>query len=349
MRLILLGPPGAGKGTQAQRLVEKYGIVQLSTGDMLRAAVKAETPVGLQAKDIMARGELVPDEVVVAIISDRIDQADAQNGFILDGFPRTVGQAEALDRLLSDKGLTLDAVIELEVDEGILLARVEKRVAEMTARGEAVRADDNAEALKKRLDAYRTQTAPLTDYYAAKGALEKVDGMASIDEVTAAIAALLEAGEAPVATPAVVEPESAKPRRPAKARSVAPAVRKPVKRAAKAKRSATAAKKAPAKAAKKVTRKPAKKAAKAISKRRVASKAKSKLRTAKAGTKAKASGKAKARAKTKIITRPKAKSIAKAKVARPGKAKAKRLSATTSRPRRSAKVVRKSKKSSRRG
>jgi adenylate kinase len=195
MRLILLGPPGAGKGTQAQRLVETYGIVQLSTGDMLRAAVKAQTPVGLKAKDIMARGELVPDDVVVAIISDRIDEADAKNGFILDGFPRTVGQAEALDRLLADKGLTLDGVIELKVDEGILLARVEKRVAEMTARGESVRADDNAEALKKRLDAYRTQTAPLAGYYAGKGALKQVDGMAAIDTVTAAITALLDSGQ----------------------------------------------------------------------------------------------------------------------------------------------------------
>lgn len=191
MRLILLGPPGAGKGTQAQRLVEKFGIVQLSTGDMLRAAVKAGTPVGLRAKDIMARGELVPDEVVVAIVADRIEEPDAQNGFILDGFPRTVPQAEALDRMLRDKDMTLDAVIELKVDEGILLQRVEKRVAEMTARGDTVRADDNAEALKKRLDAYRAQTAPLVDYYAGKKALKSVDGMAPIEDVTAAIAALL--------------------------------------------------------------------------------------------------------------------------------------------------------------
>ena len=187
MRLILLGPPGAGKGTQALRLVEKHGIVQLSTGDMLRAAVAAGTPVGLKAKDIMARGELVPDEVVVAIVSDRIDEPDARKGFILDGFPRTVPQAEALDRMLTDKALRLDAVVELKVDERILLRRIETRVAEMQARGEAVRADDNPEALKKRLDAYRVQTAPLIDYYANKGSLKTVDGMAPIPEVTSAI------------------------------------------------------------------------------------------------------------------------------------------------------------------
>jgi len=192
MRLILLGPPGAGKGTQAQRLVAKHGIVQLSTGDMLRAAVAAGTPVGLRAKAIMDRGDLVPDEVVVAIIADRIGQADAKRGFVLDGFPRTVPQAKALDRLLEERGLALDGVIELRVDEGILLKRIETRVAEMMARGEKVRADDNAEALKKRLDAYRAQTAPLVDYYAGTGQLKTVDGMAPIDAVTAAIDALLE-------------------------------------------------------------------------------------------------------------------------------------------------------------
>jgi adenylate kinase len=191
MRLILLGPPGAGKGTQAQRLVTKHGIVQLSTGDMLRAAVAAGTPVGLKAKAIMDRGDLVPDEVVVAIIADRIGQPDARRGFVLDGFPRTVAQAEALDKLLEERGLKLDGVIELKVDEGILIKRIETRVAEMTARGEKVRADDNAEALKKRLDAYRAQTAPLSAYYAGTGQLKTVDGMAPIDEVTAAIDGLL--------------------------------------------------------------------------------------------------------------------------------------------------------------
>lgn len=187
MRLILLGPPGAGKGTQAQRLVEKHRIVQLSTGEMLRAAVKAGTPVGLKAKDIMARGELVPDEVVVAIVADRIEEPDAHNGFILDGFPRTVPQAEALDRMLAAKNLDLDAVVELKVDEGILLKRIENRIEEMLRRGEQVRADDNAEALKKRLDAYRAQTAPLIDYYANKSALRSVDGMAPIPTVSEAI------------------------------------------------------------------------------------------------------------------------------------------------------------------
>ena len=194
MRLILLGPPGAGKGTQAQRLVSKHGIVQLSTGDMLRAAVAAGTPVGQRAKDIMARGELVPDEVVIAIIEDRIAEPDAKRGFILDGFPRTVGQAEALEKLLARKGLRLDGVIELKVDDGILLQRIEKRIAEMQARGEPVRADDNAESLKKRLDAYHAQTAPLSAYYRSKGMHKATDGMAPIDEVTAAIAPAAGAG-----------------------------------------------------------------------------------------------------------------------------------------------------------
>jgi adenylate kinase len=196
MRLILLGPPGAGKGTQAQRLVAKYGIVQLSTGDMLRAAVAAGTPVGLKAKAIMDRGDLVPDEVVVAIIADRIGQPDAKRGFVLDGFPRTVAQAQALDKLLAERGLALDGVNELKVDEGILIKRIETRVAEMTARGEKVRADDNPEALRIRLNAYRNQTAPLIGYYAGTGQLKTVDGMAPIDDVTAAINALLKPARA---------------------------------------------------------------------------------------------------------------------------------------------------------
>jgi adenylate kinase len=193
MRLILLGPPGAGKGTQAQRLVDKHGIVQLSTGDMLRAAVRAESAVGRKVKDIMARGDLCPDDLVVAIVADRVDQPDAAKGFILDGFPRTVAQAEALDRMLDQKGLGLDAVIELKVDSAALLKRIEKRAAETKARGDAVRPDDNPEVLKNRLDAYSAQTAPLIDYYRKKGALKTVDGMAGIPEVGAAIDRILAA------------------------------------------------------------------------------------------------------------------------------------------------------------
>lgn len=190
MRLIFLGPPGAGKGTQAARIEERYGIRQLSTGDMLRAAVAAGTPVGQKAKDIMARGDLVPDDVVVQIISDRLDEPDCAKGFILDGFPRTVAQAEALDGLLKSKGIRLDAVVELEVDGSILIERIEKRACE-TAGGP--RADDNAEALKKRLDVYHAQTAPLVAYYRDKGLLRSVDGMASMDEVTDQIVSVLEA------------------------------------------------------------------------------------------------------------------------------------------------------------
>lgn len=278
MRLILLGPPGAGKGTQAQRLVQKYGIVQLSTGDMLRAAVAAETPIGLKAKDIMASGGLVSDDIVIGIIADRIEQADAKGGFILDGFPRTVPQAEALDELLKEKGLKLDSVIELRVNEAALLRRVETRIAEMQARGEAVRADDNAEALAKRLEAYRAQTEPLVHYYGDKRALATVDGMASIDEVTAQISRILEVLTAPEA--------SAKPKKTAKAaKRAAPKVKSaaaeiPTRKAKKAKKAAPKGKgksKAKAKSragtrkaskAKKAVKKAAKKAKKAAPKRR---------------------------------------------------------------------------------
>ena len=193
MRLILLGPPGSGKGTQAQRLIHRHGIVQLSTGEMLRAAVAAQTPIGLKAKDIMASGGLVPDEVVVGIISDRLDQPDAANGFILDGFPRTVPQAQALDDLLKKKHIRLDAVVELRVNESALLQRVETRAAETRARGEEVRIDDTPEVLSKRLASYRSLTEPLIHYYSERRKLLTVDGMMTIEHVTAEIGRILAA------------------------------------------------------------------------------------------------------------------------------------------------------------
>jgi len=193
MRLILLGPPGSGKGTQAQRLVKRHGIVQLSTGELLRAAVAAQTPVGLKAKDIMASGGLVPDEIVIGIISDRLDQPDAAKGFILDGFPRTVPQAEALDELLKKKHMRLDAVIELRVNESALLQRVENRVAQMRARGEDVRVDDTPEVLTKRLASYRSLTEPLIHYYSERRKLLTVDGMMTIEHVTREIKRILTA------------------------------------------------------------------------------------------------------------------------------------------------------------
>ncbi|MGX9427650.1 MULTISPECIES: adenylate kinase [Bradyrhizobium] len=225
MRLILLGPPGSGKGTQAQRLVQKHGIVQLSTGEMLRAAVAAGTPIGLQAKDIMAAGGLVPDEIVVGIISDRIDQPDAKNGFILDGFPRTVPQAEALDELLKKKRLKLDAVVELRVNESALLERVEKRAAETRARGEEVRADDTPEVLTRRLASYRAQTEPLIHYYSERRKLLTVDGMMTIEHVTSEINRILEALGA-------TEPKAARRAAPAK-RSGSGTARKGTKAPAK--------------------------------------------------------------------------------------------------------------------
>jgi adenylate kinase len=191
MNLILLGPPGAGKGTQAREITARRGLVQLSTGEMLRAAVKAGTPVGLQAKDVMARGGLVTDAIVIGIIEDRIAEPDCAKGFILDGFPRTLQQAAALDALLGAKGKRLDAVIELKVDDGALLARVENRVRETLAAGGTVRADDNAEALRTRLLAYYRETAPLIGYYFAKGNLRSIDGMADIAAVTRSIEAIL--------------------------------------------------------------------------------------------------------------------------------------------------------------
>jgi adenylate kinase len=194
MRLILLGPPGAGKGTQAQYLVAKYGMVQLSTGDMLRAAVKADTPLGRQVGEIMARGALCPDDIVVSIVEQRIGQPDARKGFILDGFPRTEPQAEALDRMLAKHGQALDAVVQLKVDEAALMRRIESRVAQMAARGEALRPDDNAEVLHNRLAAYRAQTEPLIAYYRRHGVLRTIDGMAPIPEVARQIEQVLSEG-----------------------------------------------------------------------------------------------------------------------------------------------------------
>jgi adenylate kinase len=187
MRLILLGPPGAGKGTQSARLVNRYGIPQLSTGDMLRAAVAAETPIGLQAKAIMDAGNLVPDEVVVGIVADRIEEADARKGFILDGFPRTIAQADAIG-----KGVQLDAVLELKVDQSKLTDRITKRAEEARARGEAVRKDDDPEVFKTRLAAYNRDTAVISPYYKEAGRLIEIDGMRSIDDVSAEIAETLD-------------------------------------------------------------------------------------------------------------------------------------------------------------
>ncbi len=262
MRLILLGPPGSGKGTQAQLLVQRYGIVQLSTGEMLRAAVAAGTPIGLQAKDIMAAGGLVPDEIVVGIISDRIDQPDAKNGFVLDGFPRTVPQAEALDGLLKRKHMKLDAVIELRVNESALLERVETRVAQMRSRGEEVRADDTPEVLTKRLTSYRAQTEPLIHYYSERRKLATVNGMMSIEEVTREINRILDAV-------AAAESKPAKKARSAKSRSAKKSAPRPGKTAKKpAGRAGKSAAKsrAPAKKAAKTARRAAKRASGSVRK-----------------------------------------------------------------------------------
>jgi adenylate kinase len=187
MRIVLLGPPGAGKGTQAIRLAERFAIPQLSTGDMLRAAAAAGTALGRKAQEIMARGELVSDELVVAVIVERISQPDAAHGFILDGFPRTIAQAAALDDILLAEELDLDYVLELKVDEEALVGRILNRASDARANGGAARGDDTEEALKIRLSEYRRQTEPLTDYYRAKGILRSVDGLQPIDNVAAAL------------------------------------------------------------------------------------------------------------------------------------------------------------------
>ena len=181
MRLILLGPPGAGKGTQAEVLVKAYGIPQLSTGNILRAAIAAKTPMGIAAKEIMDRGDLVSDEIVNGIVSERLDADDCKPGFILDGYPRTIPQAGALEQMLADKGMALDAVVELTADAEILIARVINRSKESN------RADDNPDVIRNRLSVYSEQTAPLVEFYRGKGLLKTVDGMQSVDEVTAAI------------------------------------------------------------------------------------------------------------------------------------------------------------------
>ena len=266
MRLILLGPPGAGKGTQAQRLVAKYGILQLSTGDMLRAAVNGGTPIGRQVADIMARGALCPDEIVVGIVEARIQEPDARKGFILDGFPRTAPQALALDRMLQKHGVSLDAVIELRVDEAALLRRIESRVAEMKARGELLRDDDNAEALRRRLVAFREQTAPLIAYYQLQGVLRTVDGMAPIPDVTEAIDKVIsaEAQPAKTAQPAKRAKAAIGPKAP----KAVPAARAPRVKARGAAKALRAAKAVNPRTARKSASKIGKKSAKSASARR---------------------------------------------------------------------------------
>ncbi|MDF1736655.1 MAG: adenylate kinase [Minwuia sp.] len=188
MNIILFGPPGAGKGTQAEFIVNRFQVVQLSTGDMLRAAVSQGTELGKMAKAVMDAGDLVDDAIILGIIGDRISEPDCKNGFILDGFPRTLPQAEGLDVMLSEKGMKLDAVIEVRVPDQELFSRIEKRAAETGG----ARADDNAETLKKRLEVYHSQTAPVLPYYQDKGMLKTVDGLQAIEAVTAEIMAILE-------------------------------------------------------------------------------------------------------------------------------------------------------------
>jgi adenylate kinase len=192
LNIVLFGPPGAGKGTQSRLLTESRGLPQLSTGDMLRAAIAAGTDLGKQSKVIMDRGDLVPDHIVIGIIAERLDHPDCAMGAVFDGFPRTIAQAEALDRLLESRGKKIDVAIELKVDDDVLLRRSENRVQDMRAAGETPRADDTPETLRNRLEVYYANTAPLIAYYNHQGKLRTVDGMASIPEVTRAIATILD-------------------------------------------------------------------------------------------------------------------------------------------------------------
>ncbi len=188
MNIVLFGPPGAGKGTQSKILTQTRGLPQLSTGEMLRAAIEAGTPLGLAVKAQMARGELVPDETVIRIIAERYDQPDCRNGAVFDGFPRTIPQAQALDAMLAERGRRIDLVLELKVDDAVLLSRVEARIKA----GGVLRSDDTPETLAHRLGVYYKNTAPLIEYYKAQGILRTVDGMAPVDAVTAQIAAVLD-------------------------------------------------------------------------------------------------------------------------------------------------------------
>jgi adenylate kinase len=278
MNIVLLGPPGAGKGTQAKRLQDRFGLVQLSTGDMLRAAVASGSEIGRKTKAIMDAGQLVPDDVVVALIADRIAKADCRKGFILDGFPRTTKQAEALDKMLAAKGLKLDHVIEMQVNDDALVDRISGRytckscgvgyhdrfqrpkapgVCDKCGSTEFVRrADDNAETVKTRLAAYHAQTAPILPYYRAKGTLQQVDGMAPIDDVTKALIAIIAPRKAAIAIAA--------PRVARKAARKA----KPVARRAKAKAAPKRGKKSSKPARRKVASKAARGVKKAVARRR---------------------------------------------------------------------------------
>jgi adenylate kinase len=310
MRLILLGPPGAGKGTQAQHLVAKYGIVQLSTGDMLRAAVKAGTPLGQKVEGIMASGALCPDDVVVSIVEERIAQPDARKGFILDGFPRTVPQAEALDRMLAKHGIELDAVIELRVDEEALVRRIESRIADMQKRGEPLRPDDNPNVLHKRLMTYRAQTAPLIAYYRDHGLLRSIDGMAPIEQVAGAIEEALNAasdGHGPASKPNLESKADSNP---------APAPKSVLKFASKPvlKTTSKPAAKPTAKPSRKAGRRSADKTAAQAPKARVGKKSKPRASKAQASTARRKPARAAAKPPAgKVKFRPKAKSAAKAR------------------------------------